>query len=833
MEEKTTSVFRIYIDQLEKVFVTGEEFEKILQDIMQKYQEKGLFIRYRVKDKEENEYIYGEIAPNNRSVHQDTKEYEDGYRLETFLWQDEEIISMKECVEFFDAFWNSTLCDSICGIIAYNTSKCKVKCDETLKLWKSEKKNVAFFMIDLDKFKEVNTKYNHQVGTNVISEFSRVLKIILGNRGILIHQSGDEFNVLYYYETPWEIVALAYELKRKIDGHTFKQASDVELTMAIGVYLLEKNHIDYMEARSKAEAAYDGKNKNTEKQRDSIRIEKDENQISYGNNSDIERELKKAIIRVTSVRNKEIFHNIFLDFISNYVLGIEEEKVQQEINKIVKWINPEQNSNIRCTALNKSWDTKASISNLEVGFAVLHGILRNKSIIEKKVICKIYKENEKVKFNIEINGKNIFVHEETKLNITDLQWDSGVITEESFYETRKRAVLLSAGYDDNITIPEDIFDRIIRVDTRPFLGGALSDLWTAALCELIINMKENSYFTDVFICGEVGKTPKVKDYLNNIELWDTKDGKYSIRYMSRKTFMSESDIIEFKNKFKEHIFECSEKDTIDKLYEICNKGLEKAHTKINNIKENKGRILNRQLEYNNIELGVVHGCKATSIADAFPISLEILRSTALKNKNNYIVDQAGRKLFELMNFRILLEKPKSENLPEYYKYDENELTEYYNNTFGTENGLFMREFNEHDQLKKVIRHIIEAINNPEKRYATRRAILVVPNRNNNNNNDVQYPLGLVSVWIAPRIKNEEVVIDFSYSWRTVEALVGLPESMYASVKFAEELTKEISEKCDTITVKLGSVSYIAYSLHMFLDSQSMNIIRGIINDASI
>lgn len=47
MEEKTTSVFRIYIDQLEKVFVTGEEFEKILQDIMQKYQEKGLFIRYR------------------------------------------------------------------------------------------------------------------------------------------------------------------------------------------------------------------------------------------------------------------------------------------------------------------------------------------------------------------------------------------------------------------------------------------------------------------------------------------------------------------------------------------------------------------------------------------------------------------------------------------------------------------------------------------------------------------------------------------------------------------------------------------------------------------
>lgn len=129
------------------------------------------------------------------------------------------------------------------------------------------------------------------------------------------------------------------------------------------------------------------------------------------------------------------------------------------------------------------------------------------------------------------------------------------------------------------------------------------------------------------------------------------------------------------------------------------------------------------------------------------------------------------------------------------------------------------------------KHIKDAIEDPEKRYATRRAILVVPN---GDPTEGRYPLGLISVWLAPRFINEKVVIDFSYTWRTVEALVGLPESMYASVKFAEELTNTIREQCEnTINIEMGKISYIAHSLHMFLDKESMNIIRGIINDASI
>lgn len=132
----------------------------------------------------------------------------------------------------------------------------------------------------------------------------------------------------------------------------------------------------------------------------------------------------------------------------------------------------------------------------------------------------------------------------------------------------------------------------------------------------------------------------------------------------------------------------------------------------------------------------------------------------------------------------------------------------------------------------MLKHVVVAITG-EHEYATRRAILVVENEVQIGNN--YSPLGLVSIWLAPRFVGKKVVIDYSYTWRTVEALVGLPLSMYASIMYAENLTNQIinktqNSKCD---VEMGTVSYLAHSLHMFTDTESMNIVRGIINEVSI
>ena len=66
-------------------------------------------------------------------------------------------------------------------------------------------------------------------------------------------------------------------------------------------------------------------------------------------------------------------------------------------------------------------------------------------------------------------------------------------------------------------------------------------------------------------------------------------------------------------------------------------------------------------------------------------------------------------------------------------------------------------------------------------------------------------------------------------------IVGLPYSLYASVRFAEDMTKEIFDEQNNSSaknVRLGSVSYIAHSLHMFLDEASLKIVRSIVHEVS-
>jgi hypothetical protein len=69
----------------------------------------------------------------------------------------------------------------------------------------------------------------------------------------------------------------------------------------------------------------------------------------------------------------------------------------------------------------------------------------------------------------------------------------------------------------------------------------------------------------------------------------------------------------------------------------------------------------------------------------------------------------------------------------------------------------------------------------------------------------------------------------------VEALVGLPYSLYGSVQFSEHLTKQIRERLpreNLRRVEMGEVSYIAHSLHFFIDQYDQSIAKRIVDDAS-
>jgi hypothetical protein len=156
------------------------------------------------------------------------------------------------------------------------------------------------------------------------------------------------------------------------------------------------------------------------------------------------------------------------------------------------------------------------------------------------------------------------------------------------------------------------------------------------------------------------------------------------------------------------------------------------------------------------------------------------------------------------------------------------LEKYFDREFCRPDGLFRKQLDLGDQLRVVVEHVVRSVT--EWGFNTRRAILVVPHVPTGGQ---PAPLGLVSVRILPRTIGIRTKVDFSFTWRTVEALVGLPYSLYGSVCFSEYLIRMINEEISGHrTVELGELSYIAHSLHLFADEHSLAITKRIIDDAS-
>ncbi len=61
----------------------------------------------------------------------------------------------------------------------------------------TEHNNIAFAMIDLDHFKELNDQYGHQEGDLCLAAFAKVLKKVVGELGYIYRYGGDEFSILF------------------------------------------------------------------------------------------------------------------------------------------------------------------------------------------------------------------------------------------------------------------------------------------------------------------------------------------------------------------------------------------------------------------------------------------------------------------------------------------------------------------------------------------------------------------------------------------------------------------------------------------------------------
>ena len=134
----------------------------------------------------------------------------------------------------------------------------------TLKLSKRENHNVSIIMLDIDKFKNVNDTYGHQVGDDVIIMLANKLMEHQRKSDIVCRYGGEEFVVLLPNTSIEGANSVAKKIREDVEQLTIKLDSKKELnfTISLGISQVDmKNDINIESAlKSADDALYEAKN---------------------------------------------------------------------------------------------------------------------------------------------------------------------------------------------------------------------------------------------------------------------------------------------------------------------------------------------------------------------------------------------------------------------------------------------------------------------------------------------------------------------------------------------------------------------------------------------
>lgn len=737
----------------------------------------------------------------------------------------------------FECYWKSKLRTNSAGFIDLKREEKAVQLAEETLSYEAQKKNpVVVFDCDLDNFKAVNTTFGRLRGDRVIREFGACLESCCIENAILFHHGGDEFALLIPSTTPEDGLLLAYSICKEVNGYNF-QLDDLQIGISVGISFDNNGLKSYSELRRDAEKGTDLAKKLRNK-----------GTARFGNIEAFSKEpisLDKILklghcISKIGTNKGAPFSNAWINVISKVTnraineYGIESTRVKQSITAFLDWAKfdfvqlPRSRS---WRARDNGIDLSEALSALDICYAIIHGAWG--ALISKHSQAK-RSLNASIKYDIDNNYAALYrdsgdiFWESATSGVSSVSYDLGVIWEcskdvELSSSDFAPFILIHIGHNE-CCLPKMIFSDQIIVDDRPARGGGLPDFWEAVIARLISQILSNNNIAKIYVLGDQNYARSVVSKLKNINFW-----KADIEQLAYKTGAKVSEITRSVERLNGNIhFPDNEEMLLDFITEVIRERRNIQNNKKLSSTENIAPFLRKSIS-DDFRLASQDGCNVNTVAEAFPVALDIVR---LCNDAQSSVDQAGKMMKELRGFKIHLSTPLQDMIPNFYRNDKDSLERYFKKEFVDDDGLFSRELKEDNQFDSVIKEVANIIESSGKKIATRRAILILPHHILPG----LAPLGLVSVQIMPRFVGNKIKIHFSYVWRTVEALVGLPYSLYASVRYSEYITKKIIGQVQVIEerslIEIGDVTYVAGSLHMFLDDYGQGIARRIVNEVS-
>lgn len=226
-------------------------------------------------------------------------------------------------------------------------------------------------------------------------------------------------------------------------------------------------------------------------------------------------------------------------------------------------------------------------------------------------------------------------------------------------------------------------------------------------------------------------------------------------------------------------------------------------------------------------LSDLDGMRVTTLADAYPRVIHLLRSASLNRHSDFM----RREFVELTAFKVAISHPTVDPIPDYWSDDADELRAYHNQQFRSPTGLFGSRLQTwgdgESQITKAVAATVDALTSG---VASRRILFAVPRPSD----DWRSPVGLISASVLPRIHGDQRRLDFLWMWRTVEALVGFPFSAYGSIHESTFLLDKVNAALRARGEReaiCGELIYFAASLHFFHGSGDAEIARTVVRDA--
>lgn len=699
---------------------------------------------------------------------------------------------------------------------------------------------VAAIYADLDNFKKLNDDAGHARGDEAIRMVNREMHNLCGEfGGIPFHPSGDEFYLILPADSLLEMMDALQKLKGRIMSCPFKSNDgsiiNVDITMGVEFLSGQPTCTDIDEALRKAEASTRKPRTESSPSRVDTSTDKRRGKISFALSASTEDESSSAVdflklgtvlVRRTAQSKRSTFNDPrlgLIELIARRTGSDDKKAILERVEKAISWLDVEVVPTYSISALLGARNPH-KVPAAAIALAIASGLLQNRTRTGEVVPPSIHISISVGNFGVRVDVDGSTAWERPG----EGGGDAEVIVYDQDVASRDGAIIgVQVGFNtqpalaDKTVLPEHFFSKLVVVDDRPNSGGGLPDFWQAAVA--LVCKVAASKSGGCFVVGW-GSKPEESDTIRRLRGVNFDVDIDEMSTLSSIPSSQVRDMVGHISKTLKVVGDFS--SLVSALYE--NSGLVwEPHEILESSTVEAAEMLRRR-GVDRSDLGAVDGVRCQNAGQAYPTVIDILRREAKRVS----ADDAHQELRELTSFKIVLEDPLRFVLPSYLAKQHEDVSRYARSVLLDPNSRLGGKLREDGQYDAFIQELASCYVESAGKKSTRRALLVVPHRVKDGRCT---PEGLVSVWASPRIGDDSRgAIDWVFTWRTVEAFIGLPYSMFGSIRFAEGMMDELRSRSDMklSSVEIGTVTYVALSLHMRVDGVHPRIAKMIVDSSS-